>query len=245
MSLAVIDWGLGGFSVVQKVRKKYPKQSIIYFSDAGFTPYGKLDVVSVQSRVTAIVDFLKTQSEIHQLIIACNAASVGFLNVSTISGIPTINMIDPVVDYLNTSDHEEIMVVGGDLTTSVAHHKSNIKHKSVQHVSLQPLSALIEKGSSGGKAVYECIQDRLAPYKFSTLVLACTHYPASINVFKELYASIVIVDPADVIIPLIKCKGTQDDSSVVVYTSGSTKDLIDNVLKLFGVRISELIISSV
>ena len=71
--LGIIDWGIGGISIY-KVIKEMLGVPVIYFSDTGVTPYGKMTRGKLVSRLNAVIGHLKSDGVTH-LAIGCNAAS--------------------------------------------------------------------------------------------------------------------------------------------------------------------------
>ena len=69
-----MDWGIGGLGVQSLVKKRMPDVPVIYFSDTGAVPYGKMSRGELAARLDAIIAFLKTKGVSH-VVIACNAAS--------------------------------------------------------------------------------------------------------------------------------------------------------------------------
>lgn len=78
--LGIIDWGIGGISIVKLIKKQLGDVPVIYFSDTGVTPYGKMSRTELVSRLNVVITFLKSQGVSH-LIIGCNAASTVIANL--------------------------------------------------------------------------------------------------------------------------------------------------------------------
>src|SRR5215204_1238934 len=79
--LGILDWGIGGVSVYKLVKERLGDVSIVYFSDTGATPYGKMARSELVERLNAVIDFLKTKGVTH-LVIGCNAASTAIPDLS-------------------------------------------------------------------------------------------------------------------------------------------------------------------
>ena len=73
-AVGVFDSGVGGLSVLQHIRQRLPNESLIYFADSGFAPYGeKSDEAIIERSLTATQ--LLLQHQIKALVIACNTAT--------------------------------------------------------------------------------------------------------------------------------------------------------------------------
>lgn len=78
--VALIDSGIGGFSVLEQIESKLPGIGISYFMDSLYLPYGELSQDALLARLESICDFLLQQGEIDLVVIACNTASTQSLD---------------------------------------------------------------------------------------------------------------------------------------------------------------------
>ena len=94
--IGIFDSGVGGLSVWRELYKVLPKEKYLYFSDAGYCPYGPKSREEIIARVRVIADFLiENGAEI--IVVACNtatAAAIEFLRGNY--GIPFVGM-EPAV----------------------------------------------------------------------------------------------------------------------------------------------------
>lgn len=225
--VGMLDWGIGGLSVLKKLSAQQPHRDVIYFSDSGFTPYGKLSASDLKSRLENIFLFLKAEGAT-ALIVACNAASTAIVNENSFKGLPLINVITPTVNYCQKLPAQNLGVIGGQRTIDSAIYKSGIENNSSVRVFqsvAQPLSALIEQGKINKSDVGSDLEQIMAPLlseNIESLVLACTHYPALTPVLKELYPSLELIDPAD--FALASLKAEKNNSAVPQYKYFTTGD---------------------
>ena len=42
MSLAILDWGIGGIDFLARLRVRHPGAPVVYWAESGAGPYGKL-----------------------------------------------------------------------------------------------------------------------------------------------------------------------------------------------------------
>ena len=73
--IGILDSGIGGLSVLNEIRKTLPNESIIYFGDSAWCPYGARDADEIQRRVFAVTDFLLSKN-CKLIVIACNSATI-------------------------------------------------------------------------------------------------------------------------------------------------------------------------
>ena len=74
-TVAIIDSGIGGVSVLNIIIKKYKAGNYIYFADNEFMPYGNKTKQQISNRINKIIKYLKDNYNATKFIIACNTAS--------------------------------------------------------------------------------------------------------------------------------------------------------------------------
>ena len=74
-TVAIIDSGIGGISVLKKLISKYNFGNYIYFADNLNMPYGNKSEKFLTKRIKAVVELLLTNYKVDLIIIACNTAS--------------------------------------------------------------------------------------------------------------------------------------------------------------------------
>lgn len=72
--IGVFDSGIGGISVVQEIQKKLPYESIVYYADTKYVPYGEKSTAFVFERAQAICYELYEKGA-KAIVIACNTAT--------------------------------------------------------------------------------------------------------------------------------------------------------------------------
>ena len=74
-TIAVIDSGIGGISVLNQLLLKFKTGNYIYFADNLFMPYGNKSAKFVKTRVEEIIESLNKNYQPDYVIVACNTAS--------------------------------------------------------------------------------------------------------------------------------------------------------------------------
>ena len=196
--LGVVDWGIGGLGLVRALDQAAPGLPVLYWSDAGATPYGRMRVDELAGRLTAVVDALAERGAT-EVVLACNAAStvVGKLGASAIP-------VEGIIEHGLASVAEELTgqvgVVGGRRTIAAGHYRRGLARRGRVVLSrvAQPLSAHIEAGRTGSPEFRSDLVKILAPLRrVDALVLACTHYPAARRWFAAALPHALLIDPAE------------------------------------------------
>src|SRR4051812_13168369 len=144
--LGILDWGIGGVSIYKLVKEKLGAVPVIYFSDTGATPYGKMQRDELIGRLNAVIGFLKEKGVTH-LVIGCNAAStaIAFLNGD---GIQIEGIIETAVGLAKQQQPTKLGLIGGRRTVLSGLYRRKFGEHDIklnQRVA-QPLSGLIESG---------------------------------------------------------------------------------------------------
>ena len=200
MTLGILDWGIGGVGFFTAFKARFPDVEVVYLSDAGCTPYGRLSARDLEARLVAIAPRL-AQVGVTRLVVACNAMSTilprrpaGELGFERLCGV-----IESAVKAVLETDVQVVGVVGGGRTVRSGAYGRQLRAAglSVRQRVAQPLSALVEAGLAGSPAFRAEAERVMAPLaRVEALVLGCTHYSAGVARFRELAPAAVIVDPA-------------------------------------------------
>ena len=209
--LGIIDWGIGGIGIYKLVKEQMPDTGVLYFSDTGATPYGKMKRRELAARVDAVIEFLK-ENGMTRLVIGCNAASTSIPDLRN-HGIPIVGVIEPAVEMAARFQPERLGVIGGRRTILSRVYRSIFAERGIvieQRIA-QPLSALIESGDLSSSKLQEEARRILMPIRnCSHILLACTHYPA-IRPVLENYVSdrTKFINPAAAVVKKLRnIKGT-------------------------------------
>jgi glutamate racemase len=202
--LGVVDWGIGGLGLVQALDQAAPGLPVLYWSDAGATPYGRMGIGELSGRLSAVVGALAERGAT-EVVLACNAAStvVGKLGAAAIP-------VEGIIKYGLASVPEDLTghvgVVGGRRTIAAGHYRRGLARRGRVVLSrvAQPLSAHIEAGRTGSPEFRSDLATVLAPLRrVDALVLACTHYPAARRWFAAALPHAQLIDPAERLVAAI------------------------------------------
>ena len=240
--LGIIDWGIGGISIYKLVKERHPDASVIYFSDTGATPYGKMSRSELASRLDSVIGFLKSKGVTH-LVIGCNAASTGIADLAN-HGIKIEGVIEAAVEAAAKAKPESLGLIGGRRTVVSGIYRRALAERGVeldQRVA-QPLSGLIESGDVGSEKLRSEAKKILAPIKESShILLACTHYPAIEQVLKEFVSPRTrFIDPAAAVAARItkwKLSGSGPDR---FYSTGDARQMKKSARLAFDVKIPKV-----
>jgi glutamate racemase len=239
MRLGVVDWGIGGLATWQRLRAAMPQVDLVYFSDAGFTPYGKVPETLLHARLAAVVTALGVDA----VVIACNAASTVLDHPL---GCDALGIIQPGIRLALAGDATVIGVLGGDRTIAARLHRRALEHagRTIIAVSGQPLSAHVEAGRLSGPLLAADLAPRVAALApAQATLLACTHYPALLPALKAALPHMQWLDPVEqlVVDALVRWPDTQGQGADTFLTSGDPDAMRQAAMLVFGVRLGVIV----
>ncbi|MCD9189389.1 MAG: aspartate/glutamate racemase family protein [Pyrinomonadaceae bacterium] len=237
--LGIIDWGIGGISVYNHVKTHFPKTPVMYFSDTGFTPYGKTSKTELVERLNSVVVYLKSKG-VNHLVIGCNAASTAIPFLDT-NGVLIEGVIESAVELASNLKPKKLGLIGGRRTVLSGVYRKKFAERGIKLFPriAQPLSALIESGDISSPKLHSEAAKILKPIKnCSHLLLACTHYPAISEVIKTIVSpKTVLIDPAEELIKKIAVWDLPQNGKDVFLTSGNAEQMKISAFNAFGTKI--------
>ncbi len=205
--IGIFDSGVGGLSVWRELYREFPTEKYLYFSDAGYCPYGPKTKEEIIGRAKFITEFLIAQgAEI--IVVACNTATAAAIEY--LRGhyeIPFVGMepaVKPAAINTKTGAIGVLATKGtfkGELYLRTLH-KFASNAKVLEQIG-EGLVELVENGETGTEKAKELIGRYVVPMmeqNVDHIVLGCTHYPFLESVIKEFTGdAVIIVNPAPAI----------------------------------------------
>ena len=175
MKIGVFDSGVGGLTVLKKLIENYPNNEYIYYGDTKNVPYGDKSIEELKILASKVVDFL-IEKKVDMIVIACGTISSNLSNyLKEKYKIKIIDIISPVINYLNNSNYEKIGVIATIATINSKIFSKNI-NKNIKEVACPMFVPLIENNNLN--ELEKCFDNYLNDLKDRDLiVLGCTHYP--------------------------------------------------------------------
>ena len=248
--LAVMDWGVGGLSVMNELARRLPKTSMLYFSDSGTTPYGKVPRAALRARVREVILSLEREYGTKHVVVACNAASTVLPSLDhelLQRGIHVMGVIEPGIALAKKSGCRNLGIIGGRRTILSRRFTNALSSRSVKAVGriAQPLSALIERGELDSELMLSTLRQILRPLRnCDGLLLACTHYAAVKELIGALLPNCKVLDPAAYTSELVvrawgrELKAANSAPSMFL-TTGDARAMKHAALKAFGTRLAK------
>lgn len=242
-AIAVLDWGIGGVATLAQLREELPNAALVYRSDAGFAPYGKVPAELLAARICSVALDLHERFGLAALVLACNAASTVVARLALPFAV--FDVIAPGVALAleaHAAGARRIGIIGGQRTIDAAVHAEALRAAGVDVVAVaaQPLSAHVEAGRLDGPELLADLDPVLARLgAVDALLLACTHYPALSPVIQRRLPGVQLLDPVPRLVRSIAASGAgrQGPASLHVETSGDPVATRVAAYAAFGVEL--------
>ena len=192
MRIGVFDSGIGGLTVLKKLIEEYPNNEYIYYGDTKNNPYGSKTKEELLNLSCNIIDFL-LQKKVDLIVIACGTVSSNLTDtLKNKYDIEIIDIINPVINYINKNNYNKIGVIATEATVGSNAFKSI--NKDMKLVACKQFVPIIE--SSNYDELDKYINEYLKELRDRDLiVLGCTHYPIiKSQIGKYLGESIKLLD---------------------------------------------------
>jgi len=202
--VGVFDSGVGGLSVLRRIRADLPHERLLYVADSGHAPYGNKPDEFIAGRAVAITEFLLEQ-DVKAVVVACNTATAAaIVRLRARYPIPIIGIepaLKPAV-ALTRSGVVGILATGNTVRSDKFAHLLD-QHGQRARVLVQPCPGLadcVEHGELSGPIPRTLLERYLQPLLAEgadTLVLGCTHYPFLMPLIQRLAGpNVTILDPS-------------------------------------------------
>ena len=185
--IGVFDSGIGGLSVLSHIQSRLPHESLLYFADSGFAPYGEKSEDFIVQRSLAIADFL-LQRGAKAIVVACNTATAAAIRALR-ERHPALALVgvEPGLKPAAVSSKSRIVGVLATERTINSEKFTLLREQISATTGVRFLSQAciglarqIEEGELTSPATATLVQRYVTPLiaqGADTLVLGCTHYP--------------------------------------------------------------------
>jgi glutamate racemase len=185
----IFDSGVGGLSVLERVRIHRPEARVIYGADNAGFPYGTKSEAELNARVPLLLGRLVQRYDPCLVVIACNTASTIALGaVRQALALPVVGTVPAIKPAAALSQSRIIGLLGTSATIRQPYVDQLIADFAADCTVIRSGSArLVElaegelRDQSGAPADYAQVLGGLFSQpgggQIDTVVLACTHFP--------------------------------------------------------------------
>lgn len=202
-SLGVFDSGVGGLTVVARLRRALPSVDLVYLGDTARLPYGTKSPSTVARYTRRNVAYL-LEHGVGGVVVACNSASAMALD-GLEAPVPVWGVVEPGARAAARATRGRVGILATSSTVaSDAYPRALAKIRPEVVVEQQacPLFVpLVEEGWLDGpvtEAIARTYLEPLLERGVDTLVLGCTHYPLLAPLIQRIAGDgVALVDSAE------------------------------------------------
>ena len=196
--IGIFDSGIGGISILEKLKQLLPNENFIYLADNRNCPYGsksKKEIISLSKKNCEKLIELNCKI----IIIACNTSTTNSIKkLREIIGIPIIGIepgLKPAIHYTKTKN---IGILATEKTLGSKLFFETLNQNRIDDIHIHEqigyeLVNLIEEDSHSKQNLQKILEKYLVPMinkNIDCLLLGCTHY----NHIKDIIEEIIPVD---------------------------------------------------
>ena len=208
-AIGVFDSGVGGLTVAAALRRRLPRESILYLGDTARLPYGSKSPDTVTRYTRRNIEFL-TERGVKAVVVACNTASALALPHLD-PQVPTWGVIEPGARKAAEVSRGRVGVIATEATVlSDAYPRALRALRPDLEILSQacPLFVpLVEEGWLDDPVTEQVAERYLRPLLdagIDTLVLGCTHYPLLKSVLRRAVGpDVMLVDSAEAVAEVV------------------------------------------
>lgn len=203
MKISIIDSGIGGLDLLNKIINKYPNNEYLYLCDNLNVPYGIKTKDEVESYLINILNYLE-KKHINLLIVACNTMSCFIDKFKSKYSYPIYTILDYNIKILNEKyQYNKVAIIATSLTIRSEMYLYKTNNIDIQFINGSYLTKLIEEDNELliDKEITSLIKQVNKDNK--AVLLGCTHYGLYKNSFiSKCYSKLFIEGSKELIYDL-------------------------------------------
>lgn len=211
--IGVLDSGIGGTTVLNKIVELLPNEEYIYYADTKNNPYGEKSEEELYKIVKEIVTFLINKKNCKIIVLACNTATTKCMKKLQ-KEFPDMLFVGtvPAVKVACDNHYKHTLVLATPATIDSERMAELVKDnkKDDQEMILYPCPGLADAIEKERKdkiiQILKKIKQEMQDKKIDSIVLGCTHYPLIKDQIKEYFPNVMLLDGSFGVAQEVKCK---------------------------------------
>lgn len=199
--IGFFDSGLGGLTVVRRVRELLPKHDLVFLADQKHVPYGDRRPEELAALLGRNLAWLESRG-VDAIVMACNTScAIADTRGYPQTAPPILDLIESAAIAVRDAGFRRIGVVATQATVSSGAYGRKIRallpDARVHEVAAPALVPIVEAGAF--ERAQAAVTDACArlPRDVDAVILACTHYPVlDANFAAALGPNVARLDPA-------------------------------------------------
>lgn len=201
--IALFDSGVGGLTVLDKLKQILPNENYIYFGDLKHIPYGEKSKEELIKYADDIFTFFNNK-DIKAAVMACNTTSANtyeeLKNNYKFKIYPIIQSVSKIISQMPI---KKVGVLATRATiNSGAYAKELKKHNpdlEIFEMACPPWVEIVESRKENEEESVQIVKEyleKMLSNKPDKIILGCTHYPYLLDVLSEFAPREMFIDPS-------------------------------------------------
>ena len=197
--VGIMDSGVGGLTVAAELRRRWPKESILYIGDSARNPYGERTKEDIAAFAEEMKAFLLRRG-VKAIIVACNTITFNTPPSFYEGPMPIVGMS---TDFSALPKVQKAAVFATPASIAAHSHRRGVERilpdADVVEAACTGLANAIETGAPR-EAVRRLIEESVRASGAAgagAAILGCTHYPLVRDVFEEVMPGTFFLDPGE------------------------------------------------
>lgn len=209
--IAILDSGVGGITVFEKLKKILPNEDYLYFGDLKNFPYGEKTYEELLEITTKNFNFFKEQGA-KAVVMACNTTSATVYDVLKNNyDFKIYPIIQSCANVIAKMPVEKIGVFATEATIKNGAYGRELKKYNpdleVFEVACPPWVKIVEEKSQNESESIDYVRfylENILKNNPDKIILGCTHYPYLLDILEKLAPRELFIDPAEYFAQFIK-----------------------------------------
>jgi len=200
--IGLFDSGLGGLTVLARLRERLPSVDMLFFADQANVPYGDRDHRDLLDLLRANLARLD-ESGVDAIVMACNTScAVAERYGWPQTRAPVLDLIESAAMAVERGGFRRVGVVATAATVGAGSYGRTLRGRvagiDVVEVPAPALVPIVESGGVSGPAARAAVAEVCThlPLDLEALVFGCTHYPVLAAHFAAELGGVALLDPA-------------------------------------------------
>lgn len=249
-SIAFFDSGIGGLTVLNKVKKILPNESYIYYGDTLHMPYGEKSKAELLEYSDKIFKFFESKG-CKAVVMACNTtSSVIYEDVICKYNFKLYPIVQSVAEILAKSGVNKLGIFATRATIESKAYQREIQKYSPDIKVFGQFCPqwvhFVEENSMNLEENSKIIKsdlDKMLKNNPEKIVLGCTHYPFLLDILSKFAPAEMFIDPAESFAHFIKddlskdgLLSTTNESSEEFYVSSNPQNFKTSSKMFYDVK---------
>lgn len=238
--IGIFDSGIGGLTVYNTIKEKFPNENIVYLADTKNCPYGIKTLEEINSISVNNINYLKKLGA-KAVVVACNTATSSISEEIKNSKGYIVGVIEPTANLAyDCSKNKRIGVFATNLTIKTKAYDKYLKDAVVFGEGCSDFVLPIEEGQIHTDEMRNMIKNHVKVLdNVDTLILGCTHFPYIKDEISKIIPNVVLVESGEATSKVLnsylndnKLTSNYENRSLIFLTTNNKQDAINQLSRL-------------